>query len=91
MTDNASYLEHYMKVTVTVETNNFEVDQWYYSFDYKIKVNNKVVCKSRYENDHGWPNSKRWFKNRLKEGWAASTVFEEIVPSVMLANRGDNP
>lgn len=60
-----------------------KVDERYYSFKYKIWVNNKLTCDSIYESDHSWGDNQKGFKEHLKDGYAVSLALDKL-PSLEL-------
>lgn len=69
-----------IKTNISVIINGIDVDQWYYSFDYDVAVNGKVVISKNYENDHSWSDDPEAFRRHLEEGGATLIVLEECLP-----------
>jgi len=66
-------IETLIKVTI----NNIQIDDDYYSFDYKIEANGKVY-EDEYCSDHVWRDDKSGFRSILKKGGAAKLALESI-------------
>lgn len=70
-----------MKTIITniqVHIDNLKVDDYYYSFDYKIFINDKLEEESTYESDHVWGDDKTAFRKLLKkEGYANQLALEK--------------
>jgi len=70
------------KTKIEVEISAIEVDDSYYSFDYKIYRDGNLVMEETYESDHAWRDDKEGFKKTLKENSALSLVLEEYAESL---------
>jgi len=73
-------LKKYMKPIITnvkVKISNIEVDDRYYSFDYKIYINRKFHQEGSYDSDYeSWKKSE--FRSYLKSGGALKITLEQI-------------
>jgi len=67
-----------MKTVFEVETTNINVDDTYFSFNYKILRNGKEVNNDEYSSDHSWSNDKKTFKQLLKNSYAAELALEQL-------------
>lgn len=50
---------------IKVQIDNFEVDQEYYSFDYKIYIDDELVLDDEYSDDHEWEDDIEGFKEMM--------------------------
>ena len=73
MKDNKEIVAH-IKVVVT----NIEVDDKYYSFDYRVWKDGEVVKSTRYSNDHSRRDDKEEFKKDLENGYAIKCALESV-------------
>jgi hypothetical protein len=64
-----------MKTNLEVEILNIEIDDFYYSFKYRIKRNGKLVMHGAYENDHVYKNNQEELKKSLKEDGAVKDAL----------------
>jgi hypothetical protein len=67
-----------MKTVFEVEIKNIEVDEFYFSFNYKIKRDNELVAEDSFEDDHSWEDKKA-FKKLLKERYAVDLALERAL------------
>jgi hypothetical protein len=68
-----------MKTIIEVEITNIEIDDFYFSFDYVIKINSKEYKQGQYESDHAWADDKKAFKKLLKDGDAVKLALEDAL------------
>lgn len=68
----------YTKVEVFISL--IKVDERFYSFNYRIRVNGKPHCDGHYSNDHVWGDEKNKFKQILKDGYATDLALERMTP-----------
>lgn len=66
-----------MKSKVQVHINNLEVDEYHYSFEYIIFVNDKLICVDCYSHNHVWQGNYKGFEQKLKDGMATAIVLED--------------
>jgi hypothetical protein len=64
---------------IRVEVWNIVVDKRYYSFRYRITMNNRLAKQGEYENDHSWSDDVKGFERLLKEDGAVSLALEQWV------------
>ena len=67
-----------IKEIIEVEVDNIEVDNKYYSFDYKITRSGKVVSDSSFSSDHSWGDNFEKFKDLLKTSFAVELALENF-------------
>lgn len=67
-----------IRETIEIEVSNIDVDTRYYSFDYKIKRNGKIVKDSSYSDDHSWDNDFENFKKLLEKSFAVELALEQL-------------
>lgn len=66
-------------IQISIQTYDFEVDEFYYSFKYDVWVNGKhLFKKAEYESDHSHGDDIKDFKNTLKKYYAHQIVLEQI-------------
>ena len=63
------------KEKIEVEISNIDVTDRYYSFNYKVFRNDKLVKEDYYENDHSWADDLKGWKKTLKDGHALGIVL----------------
>ena len=66
-----------MKTKIEVEINKIKVEKGYFSFDYIVTINDKIIENNTYDNSHSWEDIKA-FKKLLKNGYAISLVVQWI-------------
>ena len=66
-----------MKTKIEVEINKIKVEKGYFSFDYIVTINDKIIEENIYDNSHSWEDIKA-FKKLLKNGYAISLVVQWI-------------
>lgn len=70
-----------MKRTFEVEINDIDVEEFYYSFSYKVLVyqNGELINIMEWEinDDHSWADDIEWRKRELKD-IAYDLVFQEL-------------
>lgn len=59
-----------MKYKIEVEIKNIDVDNRYYSFEYIIRKDGKVIMEKNYENDYQNGMTEKEFKEFLKGSYA---------------------
>ena len=69
-----------MKTKIEVDINNIKVEKGYFSFDYIVIINDKVIEENTYDNSHSW-NDKKAFKKLLKDGYAVSLAIQWVLSS----------
>ena len=69
-----------MKTKIEVDINNIKVEKGYFSFDYIVIINDKVIEENTYDNSHSW-NDKKAFKKLLKDGYAVSLAIQWVLRS----------
>ena len=69
-----------MKTKIDVDINNIKVEKGYFSFDYIVIINDKVIEENTYDNSHSW-NDKKAFKKLLKDGYAVSLAIQWVFRS----------
>lgn len=67
-----------MKTTIEIEIKNIDVDDMYYSFDYKVTINGILCEEDSYSNDYCNGDSPKEFKQYLKDGGAIQCVFDQF-------------
>ena len=67
-----------MKTKIEVDINNIKVEKGYFSFDYIVIINDKVIEENTYDNSHSW-NDKKAFKKLLKDGYAVSLAIQWVL------------
>jgi len=67
-----------MKTNIEVEITNIEVDDFYYTFNYKVTVDGKLKGEGEYNNDHAWIDDKEGFIGLLEEGYAVGLALEQV-------------
>lgn len=65
-----------MKTIIEVEISNIEVDERYFSFDYKITLNGKAT-KGCYESDYENGDTPKQWKKFLENGYAVKLALED--------------
>ena len=70
-----------MKTKIEVDINNIKVEKGYFSFDYIVIINDKVIEENTYDNSHSW-NDKKAFKKLLKDGYAVSLAIQWVFRSL---------
>lgn len=68
----------FLQTNISIQVWAIRVDDKYYSFRYKVFVDNKVHAEDIFESDHVWRDDKKTFRHNLKNGWAAQQVLERI-------------
>jgi len=69
-----------MKMTVIeVVIDDIVVDDKYYSFQYKVKVNGIERASAEYQNDHAWGTDHKGFIAMLEAGEAVKLALEEVL------------
>ncbi len=63
--------------TIKVQIDNFEVDEKYYWFDYKIYVDNELVIEEEYNDDHCWENLEEFKCLMLLEDEAVKLALDK--------------
>ena len=66
-----------MKTIIEVKIDSIEVDDFYFSFNYSVKVNEKLKKASRYESNHSQQDDKEGFWEILKNGQTVKLALEE--------------
>ena len=69
-----------MKTKIEVDINNIKVEKGYFSFDYIVIINDKVIEENTYDNSHSW-DDKKAFKKLLKDGYAVSLAIQWVLRS----------
>lgn len=59
-----------------VEISNMHVDDKYYSFNFKVHMNGKLLKEGSYSSDHAWHNDIGGFLKLLQEGYSAQLALE---------------
>lgn len=59
--------------TIKVETNNVKVGKRYFSFDYKVWRNRKLVSEGNYDSSHS--RSPSFMRKVLKNGHATEIIL----------------
>lgn len=67
-----------VNINISIEVDNIEVDEKYYSFDYKVYINGKLKEKDTYDSDHSWSHRQKWFKEYLEESGAFQEVIDKM-------------
>lgn len=67
-----------MRKDITVEIKNFQVDESYYSFDYKIWINGKLEGHGEISDDHCWENLEDFKNMMLEENEAVKLTLEKL-------------
>ena len=67
------------KATWEVEVWNIEVDDFYYSFEYRVSKDGKTIREDTYESDHAWMNRKKEWKETLENGYALETALISVL------------
>ena len=67
-----------MKTKIEVDINNIKVEKGYFSFDYIVIINDKVIEENTYDNSHSW-DDKKAFKKLLKDGYAVSLAIQWVL------------
>lgn len=63
------------KTTIEVEVSDIKVDDFYYSFEYKLTRNGGEPVFGSYENDHSWQGRTDKFKELLETEYAADLAI----------------
>lgn len=66
----------YVKIEVFISM--IKVEEKYFSFNWRIRINGKPHCNGKYSDDHVWGNDKNKFKQILKEGYAAELALQSL-------------
>lgn len=81
--DYTLYIRKYYEVggatvnaNFSIEVTNIKVDGYYFSFNYKIIANEKII-QDEYEDSHAWQNDRKGFYNFLRNGLAIQNVLEK--------------
>ena len=69
-----------MKTKIEVDINNIKVEKGYFSFDYIVIINDKVIEENTYDNSHSW-DDKKALKKLLKDGYAVSLAIQWVLRS----------
>ena len=64
-----------LKYTIEVEIKDIEVDERYFSFEYIVRRNGRVIANDPYDSDHDWEDLDA-FKKMLEEGHALTLAIE---------------
>ena len=70
-----------MKTKIDVEINKIKVEKGYFSFDYIVTINDKIIEENTYDDSHSWDDRKA-FKKLLKEGYAVSLAIQWVFRSL---------
>lgn len=68
-------IKHFFEVQI----KNIKVDDYYYSFDYKVIRNNEEINSDHYDSDHSWQDNKKGFKELLEKGYAVNLALEQTL------------
>lgn len=66
------------KYKIDVEISNIEVDERYYTFNYKVYINGKLKKKGERNSDYENGDSPKEWKIRLKAGIALDEVMISV-------------
>lgn len=66
-----------MRTIIEVEVTNISVDDYYFSFNYKVIENGKLKKQGEYQSDHAWADDVKSFKALLKSSEAVKLALEE--------------
>lgn len=67
-----------METTLHIEVINIQADYKYYSFDYKLTRDGKVVSEDEFSGDHSWGDQPLKFKEHLEKGGAIETLLGQL-------------
>ena len=67
-----------MKLEILIDISNIVVDEKYFSFDYNIKINWKVIKTEIYNSDYSWYSSIDEFKKVLLDWRAYQCVLDSL-------------
>ena len=65
-----------MKARIDIEIKNIKVGKRYYSFDYKVKFNGKLLDENSYSSSHS--RSDSYMRKELKKDYAVMLVLQQI-------------
>lgn len=63
---------------IEVGIDNFKCDERYYSFDYTIQLNGKLIKEGTYDNDHCWSDLKAFRNMMLNDKEAVKLILEQL-------------
>lgn len=66
---------------IKIEIKNIHVGKIYYSFDYSVYLDNKIIESKNYSGDHNWGNTKEQmqeFREHLENNGAANKVIANL-------------
>ena len=66
-----------MKTKIEVEISKIKVEKGYFSFDYIVTINDKIIEENTYDDSHSWEDTKA-FKRILKKGYAVSLAVQWV-------------
>jgi hypothetical protein len=66
------------QVDLKIEINKVVVNDYDFSFKYKVFINKKLKYKGTYEDTHSRLEDKDTFKKILETGWSAQLILETI-------------
>ena len=63
---------------IRVRISMLKVHSRYFSFNYEIKIDNKIAKKGKYDSSHVWENEIEEFTKILKNGYAVQLALENL-------------
>jgi len=68
-----------LTANIRVEIKDIKIDDYYFSFKYRVFLDNRVHMDwEEHEDDHTWGSDKPGFKSILMTGRAIEIVLEQI-------------
>jgi len=66
------------QVDIRIEVDKVQVNDFDFSFKYKVFINKKLEYKDTYQSDHTRREDKAVFKAEIENGWAAQVILESL-------------
>jgi len=66
-------------MNIKIEVLNIKTDKNFYSFDYKIWIDKKLIDNGYYEADHSWGTKHKQFRKILEKGEAYKLALEQTL------------